>query len=129
MSKSIGIDVTSNLGIFGAIVDKWPALKYGLMAEIGYQGRQALRDGYLRGQVIDLRKYPHDKRGRRTVTYAIARNRKSVKIASYPLNLYKPREVYASAAGPVTARIEAALRGYDERVLQKRLDDLDKARR
>lgn len=125
MKPTIGITITNHISpLFLALAKKWPSLQYGIMAEIGYHGRRALYEEFERGQVIDLRAYPYDKRGKRTVSYSAAKNGKSVKVRSYPLNLYKPEDVYNAATGVVLQRVEAALQGYDDRVLQKRLEDL-----
>lgn len=125
MKPSIGITITDQLSpMFVALAKKWPALQYGIMSEIGYHGRRALYEGFERGQVIDLRAYPYDKRGKRTVSYHVAKNGKSVKVRSYPLNLYNPEDVYNSATGVVLQRVESALKGYDERILQKRIEDI-----
>lgn len=124
---SMKVNITGNIGKqFAELAQRWPGLQYGLLAQIGYEGRRELYESKLRGQVIDLRKYPHDIAGRRTVSYGIAKNRKSVKISAYPLNLYHPREVYGSATAAVRTRIESKMQVYDERVLQRRLDQIMK---
>ena len=123
---TIGITVTTASPIFQRLLKMWPGIKYGILSQIGYEGRRELYETQLRGQIIDLRKYPYDKRGRRTVSYSIGKGMKSVKIAAYPLNLYHPEEVYSSATGVVQSRVERALAGYDERILQQRLEQLDK---
>ena len=75
------VSITGNFNIvFKTMLRRWPAYQYGLMSTIGYEGRRALYEGYLQGQIIDLRKYPYDVKGRRTVSYGISRNRKTVKI-------------------------------------------------
>lgn len=124
---SLGIHVTGNVSkMFNELVKRWPSLQYGLMSTIGYEGRRALYENFLRGQVINLRKYPFDKARRRTVSYGIARNKKSVKISAYPLNLFNPQSVYSSASSTVRARIESKMPEYDRRVLQRRIDQIDR---
>lgn len=130
MSKgAMGINLSAELPILAKLLKMWPALKLGVLHHIGYEGRRELYETQLQGQVIDLRKYPYDKRGKRTVSYSIGRRASSVKIAAYPLNLYKPQQVYSSAAAIVQSRIERSLEGYDERILQGRIDKLDKEAR
>lgn len=126
MGKKITVSVTGGTGFFNELSKRWPSLRYGVLANIGYEGRRALYESFLQGQVISLYKYPRDKAGRRTVMYSIAKNLKSVRITSYPLNLYNPKSVYNSASSVVRDRVESALKGYDEKVLQKRIDALDR---
>lgn len=123
--KSINVEVKGNaIAFLARLVKQWPALQYGVMSEIGYQGRRALKENYLEGHVITLTK-DFDVAGRRIVSYSIAKNRKYVTIAAYPLNLYNPQSVYASASSDVKARVDSALRNYDARILDRRIKNLD----
>ena len=127
VAMSMKVRIVGNVRrVFLEVLKRWPSLNYGILAQIGYEGRRALYENYLQGQVINLRKYPKDIVGRRTVSYGIARNYKAVKISSYPLNLYNPRAVYSAATSTVRGRIEASLPEYDRRVFQKRLDQIDR---
>ena len=57
---------------------------------IGLHGARLLRDEFLRpGKEFDLRAYPKDKDGRRTITYSIGRMASYVRISSYPMNLFE----------------------------------------
>jgi len=124
---SMKVTVTGNLGrVLFNLARRWPSIQYGIMAEMGYEGRRELYESFLTGQIIFLRKYPYDVRGRRTVSYGIAKNRQSVKISSYPLNLYRPREIYSAARSVVETRIKNSLTEYDQRVLQKRINQMDR---
>ena len=129
MSKiGFSVEMGGTLGeVLRDIRKQWPALQYGLMSEIGYTGRRALYENFLRGQVIDLTAYPFGKDGqRRTVSYKIYNRMQSVSIRAYPLNLFKPRSVYANATPTVEFSIKKSLAEYDRRVLQARLKKLDK---
>jgi len=129
MSKlNISVEVGGSLGeVMRNLRKQWPRLQYGMMSEIGYIGRRSLYENYLRGQVINLKAYLYGKDGiRKTVSYAISKKRDSVKIRSYPLNLFDPRNVYANAAPTVQASINNALRDYNNRVLESRIRKLDR---
>lgn len=112
--------------LFAVLLRKWPSLQAGIAHEVGHAGKMGLYWNYLRGQVITLHVRPVDKRGvpHYTIGYHISKNKQNIKVRSYPLNLYKPREVYATATGVVMQNVDSALRGYDQKILQKRLDDL-----
>lgn len=122
MSVTLSADASSFLA---AVIKEWPRLKYGAMSHIGYFGRKALEHNYLEGQVITLRAKPYDSRGYRTVSYRLKKWGSEIKIASYPLNLYKPREVYASATAVVLSEAERAMREYDKNTLQADIEKLD----
>ena len=129
MSKaSISVEMGGTLGeVLRDLRQQWPSLQYGLMSEIGYVGRRSLYENFLRGQVINLTAYPFGTDGqKRTVSYKIYNRMKSVKIRSYPLNLFNPRSVYASATPTVEAAIKSSLVEYDRRVLESRIKKLDK---
>lgn len=120
------ITISGNFGVFAELLKRWPSLQYSLMSHIGYAGRRALYKNYLQGQVINLQKYRFDDAGHRTVNYAISKNRQSVKISSYPLNLYNPTSVYNSATSTIQSSVNSALSNYDEKILQKRLNKIDR---
>lgn len=126
---AFGVTVADSVTpLFISLLKKWPSLRYGILAEIGYLGRVQLRKSALSGNPITLsaEKYPYGKDGRRrTVGYYIAKGGKSVRVSAYPLNLYKPEAVYDSVQGAVQQAVESGLRGYDERVLKQRLEDMD----
>lgn len=124
MSKFIGAKVDVNLSVFKEISKQFPSIVYGILSEVGYIGRRALYEDFMKGQVIDLMK-ERDSAGKRTVLYSLAKNRKSVKISSYPLNLYDPERVYSAASATVESKISTAMKTYDEKVLQKRIDQMD----
>jgi hypothetical protein len=126
MKPSLQVKISANLGAYVEMMKKWPSLTSGILHDVGYIGRKTLQYDYLKGQIINLHVYPYGKDGRlRTVGYAIAKNQKGLKISSYPLNLYKPQEVYSQATGVVQARIEQALAAYDGRVFQRKLEELE----
>jgi hypothetical protein len=110
-----------------SLIRRWPGINYGFLSSIGYEGRRALYENFLRGQVIDLKKYPYDIAGKRTVSYGISRNRKSLKISSYPLNLYNPRQVYGAARSVVESRIKSELKNIEEKILVTILAKIDRA--
>jgi hypothetical protein len=123
---ALNVNVSGNFApYFTALLKQWPNLKIGLLHFVGYEGRRELYESYLRGQVIDLRVYPKDSGGKRTVSYSIQKNKKSVKIASYPLNLYNPQSVYAQASTTIEGRIKSALKNYDEKILLDRINKIE----
>ena len=64
--------------------------KYDFLKSIGGKGRMLLWKNYLQGQYLSYRSL-EDKLGRRTVSYRVAKNRKSLAIKSYPLNIWGAR--------------------------------------
>lgn len=124
--QSMSITITGDVSSFFAeMLREFPRMKYGAMSHIGYFGRKALENNYLKGQVITLHAKPYDVRGHRTVSYHLKKYGSQIKIASYPLNLYKPREVYASATAVVLSEAERAMREYDKNTLQADIEKLD----
>ena len=121
------ITITGNLAEpFKLLAKEWGLINYAMMAEIGYEGRRELYESFLRGQVINLQKYPRDRANRRTASYQLKVKEGTLKISSYPLNLYEPEQVYEAAASAVEQRIESALMNFDADVLQKRLDKIER---
>ena len=67
----------------------FPELRAQTLGYIGSEGKKRLKRRLLSGQEIDLRAYPYDRKGRRTISYSVGRGAKSVKIASFPVNLFE----------------------------------------
>ena len=74
--------------------------KYDFLKSIGGKGRMLLWRNYLQGQYLSYHSL-EDKLGRRTVAYLVAKNRQSVAIKSYPLNIWE--RGYVSKTGKKVA--------------------------
>jgi hypothetical protein len=102
---------------------------------IGLEGARLLRT-YLRpGGDFNLRAWPKDDAGRRTISYSIGRRAKHVRISSYPMNLFERGRTLRSGAqergrrivtGPFKAAMEAQLPSlinqFDNRFFQEMVD-------
>lgn len=128
MSKTgIKVTVDGNVSkVFKALLKQWPSLEYDMLSEIGYVGRRSLYENYLRGQVIMLKPGNYGRDGkRRKVAYYLGKRQKNVKIIAYPVNLFDPRNVYASAKPTVEQAIKSSLKDYERRVLAGRIRKID----
>ena len=67
----------------------FPELNGRFLSLVGKRARTLLKDKYLSGQEITLRKFPTDARGRRTIVSDVNKRRTSVKVYSYPVNLFE----------------------------------------
>jgi len=67
----------------------FPELRARTMGHIGSQSKKILKARFLSGQEINLRAYPRDKKGKRTISYTVGKNAKHVAISSYPMNLFE----------------------------------------
>ena len=87
-------------GIFN-LIKVFPDLNGRYLALIGKRSRDLLKQKYLSGQDLTLRKFPVDSLGRYTVTSDVNRRRTSVKIYSYPVNLFeRGRKLRSGAQEP-----------------------------
>ena len=71
------------------LIQIFPELRGRLLALIGKRARTILKERYLSGQEITLRAFPTDRQGRRTIVSDVNKQRSSVKIYSYPVNLFE----------------------------------------
>lgn len=71
------------------LVVAFPSLSGRLLALIGKRARTTLKDKYLSGQEINLRAFPLDRNGRRTIVSDVNKQRTAVKVYSYPANLFE----------------------------------------
>lgn len=115
----------------------FPELNGRLLALVGKRSRVLLKEKYLSGQELDLRKFPTDKRGRFTVTSNVNKRRTFTKIASYPVNLFeRGRGLRSGAREPgrfiitkklkqdVAARIGSYTSEFERRILEPELNKI-----
>lgn len=116
------------------LIATFPDLSGRLLALIGKRSRTLLRDRYLSGQELTLRKFPVDRRGRRTITSDVNRARTQVKIYSYPVNLFergrKLRDgrkesgkyiITRKLKGDVNGRVQGYVREWENRILEQEI--------
>lgn len=123
-----GLTIKANLdtGFIKGLTKAFPLATYGVLNQIGHDGRRLMKSNLLEGQVIHLRKYPKDKRGRNTVNWKILPGIKGVKISSYPLNLYEPRRQYRRFSPVLAAKLQQIVSTYDKKQFQKIIDQFAK---
>ena len=71
------------------LLEKVPELSGRYLSLVGKRARTLLKENYLSGQELNLKAFPEDKIGRKTVTSDVNRKRDTTKIYSYPLNLFE----------------------------------------
>jgi len=74
----------------------YPELNGRFLSLVGKRSRILLKEQYLSGQEIDLRKFPKDKRGRYTIVSDVNKRRTSVKIWSFPVNLFERSRTWSN---------------------------------
>jgi hypothetical protein len=88
-----GLTIDFNDKAFEALLKElkilFPEIRAQALGYVGNEGRKTLKMKFLSGQEIDLRAYPVDKAGRRTITYSVGKDARYVKISSYPVNLFE----------------------------------------
>lgn len=89
-------DVAFDLMPLFRIQKAFPEFNGRLLSLVGKRSRILLKEDYLSGQEIELRKFPTDKRGRYTVSSDVNRRRTQVKIYSYPVNLFERGRILRS---------------------------------
>lgn len=120
-------------GIKNLIV-QFPYLNGSFLALVGKRARFMLRNNYLSGQDIFLKRAIRDRKGRYLVSSDVAKNNKSVKIYSYPINLFERGRGLRSGvreAGTYTitrklkqdvmARTATYTRDFEDRILKQEL--------
>jgi hypothetical protein len=82
-------EISFNLKPLADMARQFPSFGGRLLAFFGSKARTLLKEEYLSGQEINLNKFPRDAMGRYTITSDVNRARTSVKIYSYPVNLFE----------------------------------------
>ena len=127
MAKN-GLTIKTDLDIpfLNDLKKAYPQAMFGVLSQIGIEGRVLMKAGLLSGNPIELRKHPRDKAGRRTVNYKILNGIKGVRISSYPLNLYEPRKQYRKFSPVIASKIDSIVKSYSKNEFQKIVNQYDK---
>ena len=117
--------------------DKFPNFQAVAMGYVGRAGKNMLKKSFLSGQDLDLQAYPRDKKGRRTVSYTIGKRAASVRISSYPVNLFEhgrklrdgtkqsgKKIITGKLKGAMSSGLQSILNDYDSQYLQKELSKI-----
>jgi len=72
-----------------SLLKKIPELSGRYLSLIGKRARTILKENYLSGQELNLRAFPEDKIGRKTITSDVNKKRDTTRIYSYPVNLFE----------------------------------------
>ena len=108
------------------LVEMFPQIRAQMLGYVGKEGKDILKTRLLSGQSLDLRKYPYDKSGRRTVGYSINRRADMVSISSYPVNLFeRGRRLRGGKKEPARNIIRGRLKGIMQSDLQRILNEFD----
>lgn len=92
-------DITYNIDKYAELLqDAFPDIKLRFLALIGTRIEQRLKSNYLSGQELDLRSFPVDKLGRRTIRNDVNKRRTQVKVYSYPVNLFEEGRGFVAVA-------------------------------
>jgi len=115
----------------------FPEIRAQAMGYVGSEGKKRLKNRFLSGQEIDLKQYPKDIKGRRTISYSIGRNANYVKISSYPLNLFERGRTLRSGKREKGKRVitgkfkrlmmsdlRSIVNQFDTKILDKKLDKI-----
>jgi hypothetical protein len=120
------IKANFNLGFLKGLAKAFPLATYGVLSQIGHDGRRLMKASLLEGQVITLHKYPKDKGGKNTINWKILPGIKGVRITSYPLNLYNPRKQYRRFSPTLGAKLDTIVSDYEKKEFQKIVNQADK---
>lgn len=108
------------------LVEMFPQIRAQMLGYVGKEGKDNLKTKLLSGQSLNLRAYPDDKRGRRTVGYSINRRADQVSISSYPVNLFeRGRILRGGKKEPARNIIRGRLKGIMQSDLQRILNEFD----
>ena len=108
------------------LVEMFPQIRAQMLGYVGKEGKDNLKTKLLSGQSLNLRAYPDDKRGRRTVGYTINRRADQVSISSYPVNLFeRGRRLRGGKKEPARNIIRGRLKGIMQSDLQRILNEFD----
>lgn len=87
-----------NLKPIQDLIRVFPDLGGRYLALVGKRARTLLKEEYLSGQEITLHAYPTGKSGKTTITSDVNKKRTSVKIYSFPVNLFERGRMLRSGA-------------------------------
>ena len=108
------------------LVEIFPQVRAQLLGYVGNEGKRNLKTKLLSGQSLNLKAYPEDKRGKRTVGYSINRRADVVSISSYPVNLFeRGRRLRGGKKEPARNIIRGRLKGIMQSDLQRILNEFD----
>lgn len=108
------------------LVEMFPQIRAQMLGYVGKEGKDNLKTKLLSGQSLNLRAYPDDRRGRRTVGYSINRRADQVSISSYPVNLFeRGRLLRSGKKEPARNIIRGRLKGIMQSDLQRILNEFD----
>lgn len=96
---------TFNTKQLNDLARQFPEFGGQLLAFMGKKGRTSLKENYLSGQELNLRKFPKDTMGRYTITSDVNKRRTSVKIYSFPVNLFEKGRMLRSGRKEPAKRI------------------------
>ena len=116
--------------------DMFPELQAQTLGFVGAESKKILKEKFLSGsgQDINLIKDKKDKKGRRTISYSIGKNAKSVTIASYVLNLFERgrglrgggreagKKVYPRLKNQIEGQMNKILNEFDGKYLQRKIN-------
>ena len=106
------------------LVEMFPQIRAQMLGYVGKEGKDNLKTKLLSGQSLNLRAYPEDKRGRRTVGYTINRRADQVSISSYPVNLFeRGSRLRDGKKEPARNIIRGRLKGIMQSDLQRILNE------
>ncbi len=125
-------DVDFNFKPLAELAKQFPDFRGGYLGYIGREARITLKEDFLSGQEINLRKYPTDSKGNRTIRADVNKRRTQTKVYAYPANLFERGRMLRSGrkeAGKfiITRKLKSAVAanmgnytGYIENVLLPR---------
>jgi hypothetical protein len=109
------------------------------LSYVGFRAKRILKREFLSGQELDLKAYPRDKAGKRTVRYRAVPLRNYVEIASYPANLFEKGRMLRSGwmekgkhiikrkfKSRMKGQVDSIIADYDHMYLQKLINKFDK---
>lgn len=113
----------------------FPSLNGRFLSLVGKRSREVLKMKYLSGQEITLRAFPTDSKGRPTIVSDVNRKKDTVKIYSYPVNLFEKgrrlrngqREagkfiITKKLKQDVQVNLDKYINDFENRVLEPELD-------
>lgn len=83
------VTLTYNIEGIKKLQAQLPSVNAMFLRILGADAQKMLKENYLSGQELDLRKYPVDKNGKSTVAYQLSKAKTSVAIYSYPVNFFE----------------------------------------
>jgi len=105
--------------------DMFPELQAQTLGFVGAESKKILKEKFLSGQDINLKKDKKDKKGRRTFSYSVGKGAKSVTIASYVLNLFERGRMLRSGEREAGKKVYPRLKNQVEGQMNKILNEFD----